>query len=153
MKIEDINSIISTLGTVANSARIGDFDQELSKALVFQNQKLSDDSKIGSVEEFRDKLIKYGSYAFLNILNAEKINEKIEQKRQELKELLGLNDTKNLSKDKIADLNKILEDSLDDYKKELLAKFQNNAILEKAQNINSKNNSSNFTLSGLISLV
>ncbi|WP_228568649.1 hypothetical protein [Campylobacter sputorum] len=153
MKIEDINSIISTLGTVANSARIGDFDQELSKALVFQNQKLSDDSKIGSVEEFRDKLTKYGSYAFLNILNAEKINEKIEQKRQELKELLGLNDIKNLSKDKIADLNKILEDSLDDYKKELLAKFQNNAILEKAQNINSKNNSSNFTLSGLISLV
>ncbi|WP_052137597.1 hypothetical protein [Campylobacter sputorum] len=153
MKIEDINSIISTLGTVANSARIGDFDQELSKALVSQNQKLSDDSKIGSVEEFRDRLTKYGSYAFLNILNAEKINEKIEQKRQELKELLGLNDTKNLSKDKIADLNKILEDSLDDYKKELLAKFQNNAILEKAQNINSKNNLSNFTLSDLISLV
>ncbi|ASM35343.1 response regulator [Campylobacter sputorum subsp. bubulus] len=153
MKIEDINSIISTLGTVANSARIGDFDQELSKALVSQNQKLSDDSKIGSVEEFRDKLTKYGSYAFLNILNAEKINEKIEQKRQELKELLGLNDTKNLSKDKIADLNKILEDSLDDYKKELLAKLQNNAILEKAQNINSKNNLSNFTLSDLISLV
>lgn len=153
MKIEDINSIISTLGTVANSARIGDFDQELSKALVSQNQKLSDDSKIGSVEEFRDKLTKYGSYAFLNILNAEKINEKIEQKRQELKELLGLNDTKNLSKDKIAYLNKILEDSLDDYKKELLAKLQNNAILEKAQNINSKNNLSNFTLSDLISLV
>ncbi|ASM40300.1 hypothetical protein CSPB12327_01045 [Campylobacter sp. RM12327] len=153
MKIEDINSIISTLGTVANSARIGDFDQELSKALVSQNQKLSDDSKIGSVEEFRDRLTKYGSYAFLNILNAEKINEKIEQKRQELKELLGLNDTKNLSKDKIADLNKILEDSLDDYKKELLAKFQNNAILEKAQNINSKNNSSNFTLFDLISLI
>lgn len=153
MKIQEINSLISTLGNISKSAKDGDFDKELSMALSLQNQKNSDDLRISNVDEFRSKLVEYGSYGFLNALNAQKINDQIEQKRQELKEFLTLNDVKNLTKDQIANLDKILEDMLADYKKELMARFENNSILEKAQNLSSKNGVPNFTLSDLINLV
>lgn len=152
MKIEQVNSLISTLGTIGKNVQGGDFDKELSIALATQNQKKSDDLRIGSVDEFRDQLTQLGSYAFLNVLNSQKIEEKIEQKRQELKEQLGLN-KKNLSKSETEGLEKILEEMLGDYKKELMARLQNNSIVEKAKNLNAKNNAANFTLSDLINLV
>lgn len=152
MKIEQINSLISTLDTIGKNVRGGDFDKELSIALATQNRKKSDDLRIDNVDEFRDQLTQLGSYAFLSVLNSQKIEEKIEQKRQELKEQLGLN-KKNLSKSEAEGLEKILEEMLGDYKKELMARLQNNSIVEKAQNLNAKNNAANFTLSDLINLV
>lgn len=157
MKIREINSLLSVFTQTRKNSNLGDFSKELSLVSKTKDCKIHDEASVSSgkfdVNKFKDELVKYGSYAFLNALNAEKINEKIEQKRAELKEILGLNDIENINDDKISQLNKILEDMLNDYKKELNERIKNNAILEKAQNINSKHNISKINLSDLINLV
>lgn len=157
MKIQEINSLLSAFTQTRKNSNLGDFSKELSLVSKIQDHKMTNEIGVSTakfdVDKFKDELVKYGSYAFLNTLNAEKINEKIEQKREELKEILGLNDAKNINDEKISQLNQILEDMLNDYKKELNDRVKNNAILEKAQNLNSKNNISKLNLSDLINLV
>lgn len=82
------------------------------------------------IQNFKDDLSKFGAVGFLENLNAQKIEDKIIQKQNELSETLGLND-KNLSHEERQNLQITLNKMLQDYRKEIYAKLENNTILQR----------------------
>lgn len=90
------------------------------------------------VENFLNQLTSMGASAFWLNFNLEKIQEKIDKKREELAEQLGLNkDSKNgetelTAQEKEEALAK-LEDLLEDYVKELMKKMEVKSELEDSQ--------------------
>ena len=66
-------------------------------------------------------------------LNADKIEQKVAEKRKELSELLGLNDP-NKSAEEKSELNQTLNEFLNKYRKELNGVL-NNTILQRQQNL------------------
>lgn len=132
-----------TVGTNTsyNSASMDEIVQRRSNKATSENENFFKifDKKVNSngsnvvkdvtkneVEEFKKQLTSMGATAFWANLNQEKIQEKIEQKRQELAEQMGLNDENNQMTDEqkttaLEDLNKMLEE----YIEELMDKLQN----------------------------
>lgn len=78
------------------------------------------------VEHFLDQLTSMGASAFWINFNLEKIQDKIEEKRQELMDKLGLNDdSKNqMTSDERKQALDSLEEMLDDYIKELMEQME-----------------------------
>ncbi|WP_295146501.1 response regulator [uncultured Campylobacter sp.] len=106
------------------------FDEILNKAL----DEAEGESKILSdVERFKNDLAKLGAYGYLAQLNADKIEQKVAEKRKELSELLGLNDP-NKSAEEKSELNQTLNEFLNKYRKELNGAL-NNTILQRQQNL------------------
>ncbi len=122
---------LSQLSGVNHSReKSANFDEILNKAL----DEAEGDSKILSdVERFKNDLAKLGAYGYLAQLNADKIEQKVAEKRKELSELLGLNDP-NKSAEEKSELNQTLNELLNKYRKELNSVL-NNTILQRQQNL------------------
>ncbi|MBR8464810.1 response regulator [Campylobacter sp. faydin G-140] len=112
------------------------------------DKAVASSSGTSDVEEFKQKLSELGAYGYLSQLNLDKIDEKIEQKKEELTELLGLNDPSK-STDERTELSKILEKLVADYRKELQSSLSNNSLLEKQQKL-ARTSSSNVNLGSIL---
>ena len=65
------------------------FDEILSLTL----DKITSEAKVSDkLEQFKKRLTEIGAAGFINELNSNKIEEKIAQKKEELTELLNIND-------------------------------------------------------------
>ena len=117
-------------GVNPSREKSANFDEILNKAL----DEAEGESKILSdVERFKNDLAKLGAYGYLAQLNADKIEQKVAEKRKELSELLGLNDP-NKSAEEKSELNQTLNEFLNKYRKELNGAL-NNTILQRQQNL------------------
>ena len=117
-------------GVNPSREKSANFDEILNKAL----DEAEGESKILSdVERFKNDLAKLGAYGYLAQLNADKIEQKVAEKRKELSELLGLNDP-NKSAEEKSELNQTLNEFLNKYRKELNGVL-NNTILQRQQNL------------------
>ena len=117
-------------GVNPSREKSANFDEILNKAF----DEAKGESKILSdVERFKNDLSKLGAYGYLAQLNADKIEQKVAEKRKELSELLGLNDP-NKSAEEKSELNQTLNKFLNKYRKELNGVL-NNTILQRQQNL------------------
>ena len=117
-------------GVKPSREKSANFDEILNKAL----DEAEGESKILSdVERFKNDLAKLGAYGYLAQLNADKIEQKVAEKRKELSELLGLNDPSKSAEEK-NELNQTLNEFLNKYRKELNGAL-NNTILQRQQNL------------------
>ena len=166
MRIEELNNAALTFsqlyGNLNGKAADADFEQSLNEAKKAVDrlgeglnggtdsleEMLSGKSEVKS---FREKLVSKGAVAFVAEFNAEKIKEKLAAKKAELQKELGLDEQGIIgkSKDEIRRLNAVLEQRLEDYKKELLAQSQNNALTEKQQRLAASRSSSSLLGSAL----
>jgi hypothetical protein len=166
MRIEELNNAALTFsqlyGNLNDKAADADFEQSLKEAKQAVDrlgeglnggtdsleEMLSGKSEVKS---FREKLVSKGAVAFVAEFNAEKIKEKLAAKKAELQKELGLDEQGIIgkSKDEIRRLNAVLEQRLEDYKKELLAQSQNNALTEKQQRLAASRSSSSLLGSAL----
>ena len=166
MRIEELNNAALTFsqlyGNLNDKAVDADFEQSLKEAKQAVDrlgeglnggtdsleEMLSGKSEVKS---FREKLVSKGAVAFVAEFNAEKIKEKLAAKKAELQKELGLDEQGIIgkSKDEIRRLNAVLEQRLEDYKKELLAQSQNNALTEKQQRLAASRSSSSLLGSAL----
>lgn len=166
MRIEELNNAALTFsqlyGNLNDKAVDADFEQSLKEAKQAVDrlgeglnggtdsleEMLSGKSEVKS---FKEKLISKGAVAFVAEFNAEKIKEKLAAKKAELQKELGLDEQGIIgkSKDEIRRLNAVLEQRLEDYKKELLAQSQNNALTEKQQRLAASRSSSSLLGSAL----
>lgn len=166
MRIEELNNAALTFsqlyGNLNDKAVDADFEQSLKEAKQAVDrlgeglnggtdsleEMLSGKSEVKS---FKEKLVSKGAVAFVAEFNAEKIKEKLAAKKAELQKELGLDEQGIIgkSKDEIRRLNAVLEQRLEDYKKELLAQSQNNALTEKQQRLAASRSSSSLLGSAL----
>ena len=166
MRIEELNNAALTFsqlyGNLNGKAADADFEQSLKEAKQAVDrlgeglnggtdsleEMLSGKSEVKS---FKEKLVSKGAVAFVAEFNAEKIKEKLAAKKAELQKELGLDEQGIIgkSKDEIRRLNAVLEQRLEDYKKELLAQSQNNALTEKQQRLAANRSSSSLLDSAL----
>ncbi len=166
MRIEELNNAALTFSqlyrNLNDKAADADFEQSLKEAKQAVDrlgeglnggtdsleEMLSGKSEVKS---FREKLVSKGAVAFVAEFNAEKIKEKLAAKKAELQKELGLDEQGIIgkSKDEIRRLNAVLEQRLEDYKKELLAQSQNNALTEKQQRLAASRSSSSLLGSAL----
>nr|WP_314887228.1 hypothetical protein [uncultured Campylobacter sp.] len=166
MRIEELNNAALTFsqlyGNLNDKAADADFEQSLKEAKQAVDrlgeglnggtdsleEMLSGKSEVKS---FREKLVSKGAVAFVAEFNAEKIKEKLAAKKAELQKELGLDEQGIIgkSKDETRRLNAVLEQRLEDYKKELLAQSQNNALTEKQQRLAASRSSSSLLGSAL----
>lgn len=140
MRVEN-NDIVDYLlqrGKTNGKNKSNSFDEILNLSL----KKVASESKIsGSVEEFKRKLTELGAYGYLTQLNADKIEQKIQQKKKELTELLGLNDASKTDSQR-AELAKVVDELLSEYRKELNAAMTSSTLLERQKKLAGTSNSS-----------
>ena len=166
MRIEELNNAALTFsqlyGNLNGKVADADFEQSLNEAKK-AGDRLGEGLNGGTdsleemlsgkseVKSFREKLVSKGAVAFVAEFNAEKIKEKLAAKKAELQKELGLDEQGIMgkSKDEIRRLNAVLEQRLEDYKKELLAQSQNNALTEKQQRLAASRSSSSLLGSAL----
>lgn len=117
-------------GVNPSREKSANFDEILNKAL---NEAEGESKILSDVERFKNDLAKLGAYGYLAQLNADKIEQKVAEKRKELSELLGLNDP-NKSAEEKSELNQTLNEFLNKYRKELNGAL-NNTILQRQQNL------------------
>ncbi len=91
MKVQN-NDIIDYLlqsGSSKAKDKKNSFDEILSLTL----DKITSEAKVSDkLEQFKKRLTEIGAAGFINELNSNKIEEKIAQKKEELTELLSIND-------------------------------------------------------------
>ena len=140
MRVEN-NDIVDYLlqrGKTNGKNKSNSFDEILNLSL----KKVASESKIsGSVEEFKRKLTELGAYGYLTQLNADKIEQKIQQKKKELTELLGLNDASKTDSQR-AELAKVVDELLSEYRKELNAAMTSSTLLERQKKLAGTSSSS-----------
>ncbi|WP_169784046.1 response regulator [Campylobacter curvus] len=140
MRVEN-NDIVDYLlqrGKANGKNKSNSFDEILNLSL----KKVASESKIsGSVEEFKRKLTELGAYGYLTQLNADKIEQKIQQKKKELTELLGLNDASKTDSQKV-ELAKVVDELLSEYRKELNAAMTSSTLLERQKKLAGTSSSS-----------
>ncbi|EAU00420.1 hypothetical protein [Campylobacter curvus] len=133
MRVEN-NDIVDYLlqrGKTNGKNKSNSFDEILNLSL----KKVASESKIsGSVEEFKRKLTELGAYGYLTQLNADKIEQKIQQKKKELTELLGLNDASKTDSQRV-ELAKVVDELLSEYRKELNAAMTSSTLLERQKKL------------------
>ena len=121
------------------------FDEILSLTL----DKITSEAKISDkLEQFKKRLTQIGAASFINELNSNKIEEKIAQKKEELTELLSINDPTK-TQDQKNELLKIMDKILSDYRKELNMALTSQTLLEK-QNSLGKNTNNSVNLSSVL---
>ncbi|MBN7288610.1 response regulator [Campylobacter curvus] len=140
MRVEN-NDIVDYLlqrGKTNGKNKSNSFDEILNLSL----KKVANESKIsGGVEEFKRKLTELGAYGYLTQLNADKIEQKIQQKKKELTELLGLNDASKTDSQR-AELAKVVDELLSEYRKELNAAMTSSTLLERQKKLAGTSSSS-----------
>ncbi|EJP74280.1 MULTISPECIES: hypothetical protein [Campylobacter] len=140
MRVEN-NDIVDYLlqrGKTNGKNKSNSFDEILNLSL----KKVASESKIsGSVEEFKRKLTELGAYGYLTQLNADKIEQKIQQKKKELTELLGLNDASKTDSQRV-ELAKVVDELLSEYRKELNAAMTSSTLLERQKKLAGTSSSS-----------
>lgn len=130
INVEKTQYLSQLSGVNHSREKSANFDEILNKAFDEAEGK----SKIlSNVERFKNDLSKLGAYGYLAQLNADKIEQKVAEKRKELSELLGLNDP-NKSAEEKSELNQTLNEFLNKYRKELNGVL-NNTILQRQQNL------------------
>lgn len=129
--LEDLNSLYKSQKIIQNDK------SEFQKELESINLKAKSSLKSMDVDSFRQNLTKMGSIKFISYLNELKIEEKVEAKRAELIKTLGLDEesAKSKSANEIKELLGVLEDMLEKFRKDLLARAQDNSLLEKQQKL------------------
>lgn len=121
------------------------FDEILSLTL----DKITSEAKISDkLEQFKKRLTEIGAAGFINELNSNKIEEKIAQKKEELTELLSINDPTK-TQDQKNELLKIMDKILSDYRKELNMALTSQTLLEKQKSL-SKNTNGSVNLSSVL---
>lgn len=146
MKIQNIDALeylqqlVANGGAQAQVANKAEFEEVLNLALKSSPKKL-----VGTqdVERFKQNLSELGTAGYISTLNSQKIEDKLAQKREELTELLGLNDP-NKSATEINELTKVLEKMLQDYRKELNIALNSSTLLEKQQQLSNAKNTTNL---------
>jgi len=134
MQVSNINSLANTQQVFSSKNQSVDtfekmIERQLLSMLEEQNPKEEKDPEI---EKFRQDLKSYGALAFYQKLNLEKIEKLIEEKKEELKKSLGLDDTKQPpleGQDKL-DALQTLDEMLSSYTKQLLEQMQARSELE-----------------------
>lgn len=145
MESKNIDSYLLSLKNLAKGLNLAksssSHNHDFEKYLKDTNSNFDNiNSKISmDLDKFKQNLINLGAAAFLSQLNQSKIEEKIAAKKEELIKTLGLDEEglKNKGKDEILELKNILEDLLEQFKKDLLASLQNNSLLQKQQRLSS----------------
>ena len=121
------------------------FDEILSLTL----DKITSEAKISDkLEQFKKRLTEIGAAGFINELNSNKIEDKIAKKKEELTELLSINDPTK-TQDQKNELLKIMDKILSDYRKELNMALTSQTLLEK-QNSLGKNTNGSVNLSSVL---
>lgn len=121
------------------------FDEILSLTL----DKITSEAKISDkLEQFKKRLTEIGAAGFINELNSNKIEDKIAKKKEELTELLSINDPTK-TQDQKNELLKIMDKILSDYRKELNMALMSQTLLEK-QNSLGKNTNNSVNLSSVL---
>ena len=122
------------------------FDEILSLTL----DKITSEAKISDkLEQFKKRLTEIGAAGFINELNSNKIEDKIAKKKEELTELLSINDPTK-TQDQKNELLKIMDKILSDYRKELNMALTSQTLLEKQKSL-SKNTNGSVNLSSVLS--
>lgn len=103
---------------------------------VSHEDKITNDIKKLDVDKFLDKLVNLGAGNFWLNFNMEKIEDKIQAKKDELVKSLGL-DKKDISEEKKDDALKKLQDMLDEYVKNMYKNMDQNQVLKYQNNKNS----------------
>lgn len=152
MKIANENSalkFLEDLNSLSKSQQIIQGEKsEFQKELESINLKAKSSLRSMDVESFRQNLTKMGALKFISYLNELKIEEKVEAKRAELIKTLGLDEesAKNKSASEIKELLGMLEDMLEKFRRELIAKLQDNSLLEKQQKLAKNGSPLSFAL-------
>jgi len=121
------------------------FDEILSLTL----DKITSEAKISDkLEQFKKRLTEIGAAGFINELNSNKIEDKIAKKKEELTELLSINDPTK-TQDQKNELLKIMDKILSDYRKELNMALTSQTLLEKQKSL-SKNTNGSVNLSSVL---
>ena len=121
------------------------FDEILSLTL----DKITSEAKISDkLEQFKKRLTEVGAAGFINELNSNKIEDKIAKKKEELTELLSINDPTK-TQDQKNELLKIMDKILSDYRKELNMALTSQTLLEKQKSL-SKNTNGSVNLSSVL---
>ena len=121
------------------------FDEILSLTL----DKITSEAKVSDkLEQFKKRLTEVGAAGFINELNSNKIEEKIAQKKEELTELLSINDPTK-TQDQKNELLKIMDKILSDYRKELNMALTSQTLLEKQKSLG-KNTNGSVNLSSVL---
>ena len=121
------------------------FDEILSLTL----DKITSEAKISDkLEQFKKRLTEIGAAGFINELNSNKIEDKIAKKKEELTELLSINDPTK-TQDQKNELLKIMDKILSDYRKELNMALTSQTLLEKQKSLG-KNTNGSVNLSSVL---
>ena len=121
------------------------FDEILSLTL----DKITSEAKISDkLEQFKKRLTEIGAAGFINELNSNKIEDKIAKKKEELTELLSINDPTK-TQDQKNELLKIMDKILSDYRKELNMALTSQTLLEKQKSLG-KNTNNSVNLSSVL---
>ncbi|MCD8213709.1 MAG: response regulator [Campylobacter sp.] len=142
MRVENNDVLDYLLELGANKTRNKDKNSSFDEILNLSLKKATNESKISnSVDEFRRKLTELGAYGYLTQLNADKIEQKIQQRKEELEELLGINDPSKTQTQK-NELTKVMDTMLSEYRKELNAALTSSTLLEKQKRLAGTSSSS-----------
>ena len=135
MQINSVNlNTQLTSGEKNTQAKITEFASELEKQLIntIKTQKPEEPKRDEEVVAFLEQLTSYGAVSYVQQLNLEKIEKLLEEKREQLKESLGLGEGTNPPLEGSARDNALasLEDIMSDYAKELMQRLEAKAELE-----------------------
>ncbi|WP_149713048.1 response regulator [Campylobacter concisus] len=147
MKVQN-NDIIDYL-LQSGSGKAKDKNNSFDEILSLTLDKITSEAKVSDkLEQFKKRLTEIGAAGFINELNSNKIEEKIAQKKEELTELLSINDPTK-TQDQKNELLKIMDKILSDYRKELNMALTSQTLLEK-QNSLGKNTNNSVNLSSVL---
>lgn len=145
MKIDQtyaLNEIIQRQDT-KNKTQNEEFFSTFDKTVLAKKSEVKSQIKEitdADVDTFLHQLTSLGASLFWLNFNLEKIQDKIDKKRQEFIEQLGINDkTKNLSDEDKKSALEELDKMLEEYIKNLLKQMQDKSTLEKSSQDNPLN--------------
>ena len=135
MQINTLNLHSHLTSTEKNKqAKITEFASELEKQLIntIKTQKPQEPERDPAVVEFLEELTSYGAVFYLQQLNFEKIEKLLEEKREELKKSLALDENAHPPLEGPNRVNALasLEDMMSAYAKELMQRMEAKEELE-----------------------
>ncbi len=133
MQIDSLNLNIQFTSNEKNiQAKVTEFASELEKQLI-NTIKPEEPKRDPAVVDFLEKLTSYGAASYLQQLNFEKIEKLLEEKREELKKSLGLDENSIPPLEGTDRKNALasLEDMMSAYAKELMERMEAKAELEE----------------------
>lgn len=135
MQVNSLNLQAQLTSTDKNAqAKITEFASELEKQLIntIKSKKAEEPKRDPEVVSFLEKLTSHGAVSYLQQLNLEKIEKLLEEKREELKKSLGLDENAVSPLEGVDRENALasLEEMLSAYAKELMERMEAKEELE-----------------------